>query len=41
MGEVEFETSPVKLDSDKVNSSDLSFAAPNIQRELSQINLDV
>ena len=31
IGEIEFETSPVKLDSDKVN----------IKRELSPVNLDV
>jgi hypothetical protein len=41
IGEIEFETSPVKLDSDKVNSNDLSFAVPNIKRELSPVNLDV
>jgi hypothetical protein len=41
MGEIEFEASPVKLDSDKVNSNDLSFAVPNLKTELSPVNLDV
>ncbi len=41
MGEVEFETSPMKLDKDNVNSNDISFAVPNIKSEQSPAHIEV